>query len=214
MALIDDLRQLVQDEVNRIDMAEAPTGDGSIDRKIRETVREYHQREIYNRDLVEDVYVFETSTTLQQINMSAFPSFRKIAYIRPYIPGSLSSVFSDSQSVPEGSSFEEINVERWVDGYGYDRANVWYLSGANPLVLNINSAQSIDRIVWGYYRYPVVEPIAELDSWIALEYKRMVAWNVAHQVFISLGKDAEADRMAKRLASLELTFLGNQVISK
>lgn len=213
---LDRIVALVQDEIKRPDKA------AEVNRRIQNVTLNYHRLDLFARDLQEVVHIFmvvgtPTAANIQQIDRKEYPLLRRIRYIRGWNPVQWNSnSITNAVGSFEGNDFEQATPGvGTMDGYGYDRDKIWYLAGNQ---INMRSVVAFDRVALGYYADPLVNPVEQLDSWIANEYSSMVALKVASQLYISLGKVEEANRLIKvdlgGPTGLEMAFLGNQVLSK
>lgn len=194
----------VQDEVNRREK------EAEIKRRIQRAVLKYHKIEEFRRDLVEGPRIFNTSEFIQQIDITTVPTFRKVKYIRLMDPNQINSV-TGILGTDEANDFEEVSVDRLMDGYGADRTRVWYLGGTS---VNLRAGMNFSAVQWGYLATPIVDPIENINSWIAAEHPELIAQDVAKRIFISVGKLDEASGMEKERARSELLLLSSDVISK
>jgi len=196
--------EVVQDEVNRPDRMD------EIKRRIQRAVLKYHRIERFRRDILESAMVFPASQAIQQIDISLLATFREVVYIRLNDPTQTNNL-TTLLGTTEGNDFEQISIQRVMDGYGYDKNRVWYLAGTQ---INLRAEASFQNIQWGYLVLPVVEPIESMTSWIAQQHYELIAQEVVKRIFVSTGKLDEANGMERERMRSELILLSSDVISK
>lgn len=218
MTMLDDLYQSVLDKVKR------PDKEAAIKRFIRSTLIYYHSKEQYPKDLVEVPHIFmnsgvEFSGTIQRIDKQDYPRLRRVKYIalgNAGFPSNQTAWLPALQTyvgqLGQVSYFEEIAVDRVLNGYNINKGNVWYEAADN---INLRGAVAFSRVMIGYYAFPVLFPDAALNSWIGARFPEMIAYRVARQIFKDIGKIDEANGYTKvEIPEQELLFLGEQALSK
>lgn len=199
--------QLLDDDVGRADLKQA----GVYDRRIQRSLAKYHRKEFWQRDIVDsDPVLFPApQTALQQLDLRAFPRFRKLAYLRDYDPN---AQYIDSTNQVKigitGAHYAEISLPFGTDYFGYDKDFVFYRAGE---VINLRSRGPIKSVLLGYYTDPLVEPVANVNSWIADLYPDLIVADAKARIFADIGKSSEAKEAQIERAELELTLFANNL---
>lgn len=225
----EDIYAKIQDDVHRLDLGPVSAGGtGEIDRRIQRALLKYHRKDNWKRDLIEQEYVFALEQTavpttivvgadslfmtqfgqvaqgvfIQQINLDYLTRYRQTAYIRKWqtvtrYGTSITDPATGQQGTLANGDFTERSPDRMFDGYGYDINDVMYLSGNN---INLRSSTPMSKAYIGYFSDPVITPVTDIASWIALGYQELLAAEVAAMIFKRSGKDEEAKAQAGVLA--------------
>lgn len=173
----DQVYQLIIDDTKR------PDKSAEIIRRIQRAVTKYHRKDFWKKDLVIQIYAFKDSAQLQSIDTTLLPRFRALSFMRKFDP---------SSSTPtSGGELKEVGPNGLIDGYGYDKTNVFYRAGGR---IQLNSSTPIHGVVIGYFVDPQIEPAATMNSWIMFEYPSLIAAEVKEKVFADIGKTDEATR--------------------
>jgi hypothetical protein len=98
--------------------------------------------------------------------------------------------------------FEEMDVTQMLDRYGYKRFNTYYQAGST---YNFLTDTNDEAVIVSYYRNPVATETG-YSSWIAEEYKELVAFEAAIFVFSSIG-DKEQEARIEKMAAQQLAIL-------
>lgn len=190
-AAYDRVEQYVIDDTGRADKAQVDSsGSSVIQRRVRRAVLAMHRMDFWKKDFNEQIYIFDTgSQAIQVIDTTLLPRLRAFGYIRPW-----SSVLQDQYQnnitgAPKGPGLTEINPERMLDGYGYDRQDTFYRAN-NSIKLNLK--EPTDRVLIGWFQDPFLDPINTSDSWILTDYPDLIAAIVKRRVFKDIGKDDES----------------------
>lgn len=199
--------QLLDDDVGRADMKAA----GIYDRRIQRALGLWHRKEFWQRDIIDqDPIIFGNQTlAVQQINLMAIDRFRKLAYLRDYDPNA-SYLGSNNQVVygVAGAEYEEISLPFSTDSFGYDKNYVFYRAGE---LLQLRSAAAIKAVLLGCYIDPVVEPVANINSWIADLYPNLIAATVKARLFSDIGKMDEAKAAQGEMMEESMTLFANNL---
>lgn len=182
MALFDDILADVYTITNRPDLVnESKLG-------IRAATIKLHSLELWNEDREVEQLPVVTTNSLFTLAKSTFTySPRQIEFFKkPF-----DDVF-----------FEEIDVKQMLDRYGFKRFNIYYQAGQNYNFLTDTADESV---IVSYYRNPVATETG-YDSWIAQEYKELVAFEAAIFVFSSIG-DKEQEARIEKMAAQQLAIL-------
>lgn len=189
MAVFDIAEQYITDDVGRPEMSEVDANGSSIvRRRIQRAVLAMHRIDFWQKDFVEQKYAFQYNQAVQVINLASFPRIRSIGYIRKF-NSSLASNADVSIFGQAGDMFKEINPQQVFDGYSYDRRNSMYRSGST---IKINSSESIQELLVGWFIDPLLDPIAVCDSWILTDYPSLIAAAAKRRIFKDIGKDEES----------------------
>jgi len=220
--------QYVQDDIKRPDLIDV------IGRRVQRALLKFHRIDVWKKDLIEARYMFPTANSavvvqeitggnslfmnsmqqvgqlyVQQINKELLTRVRKMMYIRKWVTTDQNGLTTyDPQSGTLGTSaggdLTERSPDRMFDGYGGDLNDVFYESGQ---FINIRSSTPLSQVFIGYFADPIIEPVANIASWIAVDYPQLIASEVAYRVALSIGKNEEAagfkDSVSQELASLQ-----------
>jgi hypothetical protein len=178
---VDYIIQNVIDDTGRPDKVE------EIKRRIQRAVMFHHLKDFYKKDHNDNIYVFLTSDTEQVIDTNLIDRFRQFSYVRKYM--TVDQNGNPIQPTTQDGEITAIAPELAFDGYGFDKTDVMYRSGTD---IKIRSANPITQVFIGYFSFPVIEPIENLDSWIANTYPALIVARAKRRIFKDLGKDDEA----------------------
>jgi hypothetical protein len=186
----DRVSQYIVDDTGRPDKAIADSaGSSVISRRIRRAVLGMHRIDFWKKDFREQIFIFDQTGQIQVIQAAYLPRLRAFGYIRKW-DGNLSDQYQNNVTgAPKGSSLDELNPEKMVDGYGYDRQDVFYRAGDE---IKLNLSAPTDRVLIGWFQDPLLDPIAASDSWILSDYPDLVAAIVKRRIFKDIGKDDES----------------------
>jgi hypothetical protein len=226
------INNFIQDDVKRPDLQSV------IDRRIQRALLKFHRKDNWKKDLIECRYVFPTANSavvvqeitggnslfmnsmqqvgqlyIQQIDKEQLTRVRQFMYIRKWITADENGLaIFDPQSGTLGTSaggdLTERSPDRMFDGYGGDLNDVFYESGQ---FVNIRSSTPLSQVFIGYFSDPVVEPAANIASWIATMYPMLIAAEVAWRVFLSIGKNEEAGGAKQERDEELLNLQGNNI---
>lgn len=139
-----------------------------------------HGLDDFWRDRVEGQLNTPTPAYQQQFSLSGnFPQLKKVAYIRPY----------DGATQRAGKKLTPTNPTDVFCCDGTDKTNMWWLNGDSVV---IKTAQKVNSFLFGYFRRPIVTPIAQYDSWMATQHPWAIIDEAAATIFASIGFDASA----------------------
>lgn len=176
----------VQIIVKRPDLAER------IQSAVRAATEKLHSLDFWYRDLVEVPVQFDRDFYLQNFDpRQVIPKFRKAKYIRIWEGGvdGRATIFLDP-----------IQIEEAIDGYGYEKTNVFYMAGQ---LLQIRGTCNILRVLFGAYRFPTITPAESYSSWIAEDYPWGIIYEASRAIFRSISMAEEA--AAYERLTLEIT---------
>lgn len=143
-----------------------------IQSAVSASILRCHHSDFFYRDIVEVPVQFTEVKHLQRFTPTeVLPRFRKVKYIR-YWHGGTDGRF--------GAMFTPIQIEASVDGYGYERDDVFYMAGTK---LQLRGSLPIHRILFGAYQHPVISPTDAVESWILAEYPFAVIYDAAATIF-------------------------------
>jgi hypothetical protein len=197
----------LDDDIGRGDLKAA----GVYDRRIQRSLAKYHRKEFWQRDIVDsDPILFPAPyAAVQQIDLRNLPRFRKLAYMRDYDPN---ATYVDPTNQVKigvaGVEYDEISLPFGTDYFGYDKNYVFYRAGE---VVNLRSKGPIKAVLIGYYVDPLVEPVANINSWIADLYPDLIAADVKVRIFSDIGKDAEAKGARDERMDFEMNLFANNL---
>jgi hypothetical protein len=156
----------------------------------RATLRAHHL-DFFSRDLYEVPLVFDTPAYLQEIEYrTVIPRFRAIKYLRHY----------DAVTDSAGKFLNKITPEETLNNYGETKTDVFYIAGD---VIQIRSSILLEYLLSGWYRHPDITD-SGFSSWIADEHPSAIVYAAAREIFKSIGKDEEYQRMASDVAEQDM----------
>lgn len=214
MGTYADLHQIIVDDTGRRDMGDPAIiagGSGVIKRRIQRALIRFHRMDFWRKDFNLQELAFQNEQAIQIINLDLFPRLRAVGFIRAYDPDVISAYNSTIFGLPRGAGFEEINPEKMLDGYGYDRRDTMYRAGNE---IHLNSSIALSSVLIGWFQDPQVEPIETSQSWILTDYQDLIAADVKMRLFKDIGKDEE-NRSAKEelLGEIQLLQTNNVRLS-
>lgn len=198
---IDFIIQCVVDDTGRPDKVE------EIKRRIQRAIIKHHYKDFYKKDHIDVIYAFLTTATEQVIDTTLIDRFRAFSYLRKFMTVDVNG--NPIAPTTEGGDLKETAPEIGFDGYGFDKLNVYYRSGTD---VKIRSSTPMDQVFLGYYSYPLVEPIANINDWLIDEFPGLIAATVKRRIFKDIGKDEES-KSAKEEEDEELLTLQTNNIS-
>jgi len=161
-----------------------------------------HNSGFFYNDLLELAVQFDEPRRIQTFDPTDVSSYyRRVKYMRIW----------DGDVDGEAREFlEHINTEAALDSYGYLRLNVFYMAGK---FLQIRTRVELDKILFGFYRYPDVTP-GGYDSWIANEMPWAIIWEAARTIFLQIGYQEQAAQMQSLVAEQyqQLTYQTADVV--
>lgn len=151
-----------------------------------------HHADDWIKDLSEYSVAFGVPDYFQTIDYKALiPLWRKPRYIRKY----------DVSGGP-GAFLEYLEPEKVVDGYGYNRQDVFYVAGSN---IQIRSSDKIANALMGVYTNPDISN-AGYNSWIADDHKFAIVYEAAAIIFKTTGLD-EQERSYRLMVAEQFALL-------
>ncbi|SRR5260221_3489746 len=197
--------QYLDDDVGRDDLKAA----GIYDRRIQRSLLKYHRKEFWARDIVEDIIAYtDTSLSIQEIDLRNLARFRKLAYLRDFDPNAVNNNTNPPTMGLAGQHFTEISLPFSVDYFGYDKTFVYYRAGE---ILRLRSDTRMKNSLIGYFIDPLLEPVANVNSWLADLYPDLIAADVKVKIFGDIGKDDEKKDSKDERAESELTLFANNL---
>jgi hypothetical protein len=137
---------------------------------IRQAVRTAHRAGTFPKDLCTLPLTVSTDQ-VQQIDLSSVaPDLRAIARVFP---------------TDLDYEYKEVQVLDLFDNDGYARTDVFWLIGTN---LMVRAAAPYSALSISYYRHPVLAPIENLSSWIAIEHQDLIILWAAATVLTFIGE--------------------------
>lgn len=156
---------------------------------VRAATLKAHHSDFYYKDLYEQSVEFGQEYFIQNfLPTDIFPNFRKAKYVRFW--------HGDVDGQP-GRFLEPIQIENSLDGYGCNKADVFYMAGQ---LLQIRTSAPIKRCLFGAYLHPKIIPVNDYCSWIANEYPWAIIHEAARSIFKAIGKDSEAAEQTRLVA--------------
>lgn len=183
------VEELVIDDTGRPNFAVLDTnGSSLIMRRIRRAVLAMHRIDFWLKDLVEQLYAFDSSASIQIIDTTYLPRLRSVGYLRKWDAQLASAYQANVTGSPRGSSFAELNPANILDGYSADKQDTMYRSGQ---MIKLNSSIPIQQVLIGWFQDPLLDPITATDSWILKNYPDLICAHVKRRLFKDIGKDEE-----------------------
>jgi len=178
MSVYTEIRDAVFAWTNR------PTFTTETDLAIRHAVRAAHRAGTFYRDLVTTPLVGQSiSTQIQTIDLSSVaPMYRQLAYVKP----------TDYEM-----KYDEAHILDLFDLDKQPRLDVYWVVGNT---MNIRAAAPAENITLCYYKNPTLTPIADLDSWIAVDHPDLIICSAAASIFAAIGEQeikARVEAIAK-----------------
>lgn len=194
------LVSMVISETQRPDLA------AQTQNAVLAAVLDLHTRDFFYRDIQPAQVVFDTTAYLQQLDTSALPRFRSLAYCRKWTnqlnssaqnPDVLPPLYAPYYPYSIGNSADLliniIDPSDLFDTYGYLKTNVGYQVGDT---FNIKSNTPLPACQIGWYTFPNIDAsnnFAGFSSWIALMYPYAVVYLAVSKVLNGAGlKDVAA----------------------
>ena len=158
---------------------------------IRNAIRTAHKSGKFWRDLVTVSITGVPIAEVQQIDLSAYPDFRQLATLESPI-----------------ARMEPVDVLDLYDLDGYKKQNVCWGLGTT---LNVRAATPSDTFTLEYFKYPVVNPIEDVATWICDQHEDLIVLWAAATVLTTLGEQ-EIKARVERLAAMALQDLQSDAI--
>ena len=147
---------------------------------VRAATLKAHQKDDWIRDLQEDSIEFTTANYYQTFEYkTVFPLWRKPSYIRNYD--------NTANTGGPGKFLTYITPDKVIDGYGYNRLDVFYVAGSN---IQIRTKCENQFFLLGYYANPDVTPLG-FSSWIADEFPFAITYEAVAIIFKTVGLDEQ-----------------------
>ncbi|CAM6053467.1 unnamed protein product [Sphagnum tenellum] len=188
---------MVMTETNRPDLV------AETNQAVFEATLSAHSSDFYYKDILQAQMTFNTTDYFQTVDTTTLTNFRSFAFFRKAVPGpTLYAPFDGSVSNPlppitnnpttlpqvTYAFLDKIEPDDIVDGYGYDKFDVWYQAGTS---INVKSSTSLSNAQIGWYAYPELD-IADLgtafSSWIANELPYVIVYKAAASVMQKIGQ--------------------------
>lgn len=176
---------------------------------IQEATLALHGVENWWRDQVDQQVVFQASANYQTIPLANLPRFRTFKYIRKYDPIAADPLNSNLYTGSAGSFFEPCPPDKILDKYAITKDNIYYLSGGGSnanAVAQLRSTVAFQYLMIGWMGFPVVEPLAQYQSWIAELYP----YAIITQAALKMKKyvtDADAAKLLEGDAERHMSVL-------
>lgn len=202
MAIFDTALQYIIDDTGRPELADVAK------RRIQRTVLKLHRVDFFKKDLIEQIHAFQYTQAVQNLNEALYPRLRAIGYIRKFDTSAPANSDPSLFSGFAGDFFKEVNPQMAMDGYGFDKQNTMYRASGS---IRLNSSEAINRVLFAWFRDPIIEPIEVCDSWILQYYPNLVACDVKKRIFKDIGKDEESRSSKEEYDEEFMTFLANNI---
>lgn len=137
-----------------------------------------HQMDDWIKDLREYSIQFSSSDFYQSLDYKQLlPLWRKPRYVRKY----------DITGAAVGKFLTYLEPEQVIDGYGADRADIFYVAGDS---LQIKSSTSLQYALLACYVNPDITE-AGYNSWIADDHKFAIVYEAVAIIFKTIGYDEQ-----------------------
>lgn len=158
----------------------------------KQTLRMHHLN-FWQKDYVERVIPIpgnpsQNYFTYQIDIRQNMPGLRRLNYIRKW----------DTVGLAPGQFFGKLDPSAALDSYALNKNNKVYLAGST---LNVVSTTADLAVLVGYYKHPVINPLAAYSSWIAEEYPYAITDAATQTVFTMIGKMDEAALYGKKVSN-------------
>lgn len=148
---------------------------------IKNALLKAHSSDFYLRDIFETTFQFGAPGFIYQFEpKSIVPRYRSMKYLTIIDPITLEFV----------RELKPIPLEKFLDGYGYIRTDVFYAAGSQ---IQIRSSTNDTVFGLGCYLYPDTTLVA--PSWIADEFKFAIVYEAARTLFKTIGFDSQSAAM-------------------
>lgn len=195
----------LDDDINRPDLKVA----GVYDRRIQRSLLKFHRKEMWNRDILENTVVFTDPTQfVQEFDLRKVVRFRHMAYVRQWDPDIINYTTTPPTQGTSVGDFVECSPDKMTDYFGYDKNFVMYRAGE---MLRMRSKFPMKAILVGFFIDPLLEPVANINSWIADLYPNLIATDVCVRIFKDIGKDEESKGAIVERTELEQTLFANNL---
>lgn len=200
---IDYIIQNVVDDTGRGDKVE------EIKRRIQRAIMFHHMKDFYKKDHVDNIYVFGSESAQQVIDTNLLDNFRQFSYMRKFMTVDING--NPIQPTTQTGEITPIAPELAFDGYGFDKTDVMYRSGTD---VKIKSSTPISQLFIGYFTFPHIEPISQVNDWLTATYPALIAARAKRRIFKDMGKDDEAKSADEEEKEELLTLQTNEITLK
>lgn len=183
MSLYSDIRDAIFVWTNRPDLT------AETDYAIKQALRTAHRAATFYRDLTEVALTGLDTGQIQTIDLStAAPNYKQICYLKPtdsdmwYTPVDILDLFDQDRVV---------------------KTNVYYGMGTS---LILRASNPVADLTLCYYKSPLTNPIASIDSWIADLHQDLIVLWAAGTILAFIGEQ-EIKTRVENLAKLAYTDL-------
>lgn len=153
---------------------------------VKNALLKAHSADYYLRDIYETNFSFATPASIYQLEIKELiPRFRSMKYLTVIDPVSLAFT----------RQFHPISIEKFLDGYGYQRTDVFYVAGNQ---IQIRSCDTAALFGIGCYLYP--DTTLASPSWIADEFPSAILYEAARTIFKLIGYDEQSASSERLLA--------------
>lgn len=153
---------------------------------LKNALLKAHSSDFFLKDLYETNFQFADAAYIYSLDYKALiPRFRAMKYLSIIDPVT-------NEFVRE---LKPISVEKFIDGYGYIREDVYYMAGSQ---LQIRSSDTSKIFGIGCYLYP--DTTLTVASWIADEFPFAILYEAARTIFKSIGYDEQSTAMERLVA--------------
>ncbi|CAN5950083.1 unnamed protein product [Sphagnum jensenii] len=188
---------MVITETNRPDLI------AETNQAVFEATLSAHSSDFYYKDILQAQMTFNTADYFQTVDTTMLTNFRSFAFFRKAVPGpTLYAPFDGSLSNPlppisnnptnlpqvTYAFLNKIEPDDIVDGYGYDKFDVWYQTGSS---IQVKSSTTLSNAQIGWYAYPnldIADAGAAFSSWIANELPYVIVYKAAASVMQKIGQ--------------------------
>jgi hypothetical protein len=168
-----------------ISLTRRPDLEAKIESAVKAATLKAHQSDYFFNDLTEVAIEFDQPRFIQNFRpRDVLPRYRHAKYIRIWRGGAS----SDARAF---EFLEHIHVENAIDGYGYNKLNVFYFAGE---LLQMRVRQPVEHVLFGAYQHPNITT-ENFNSWIAEDYPYTIVYEAARSIFLSTSFQEQAAQM-------------------
>ena len=178
----------------------------NVQQAVIATTMKLHTMDLFYKDIVEAVAVFETAAFIQELDTGTLPRYRSLNHIRKWdpayeqyqlTPSLLPPLygFQNIDGIPTNPNLalkmlDIITPDNIFDMYRTERVDVAYVAGTS---IKIKSSTSLTQALVGWYAYPVTGVSAATQystysSWIATEFPWAIIYDAAGTELFSIGE--------------------------
>lgn len=157
---------------------------------IQAATLKIHHMDFWYKDLIEVTVEFSDPQFISNFAPTdVIPRFRKAKYLRIWE--------GDAAGIPT-RFLTPIQIENVLDGYGYQKSDVFYQAGN---LIQIRTRAPLQRALFGCYAHPNVTTSA-YSSWIAVEEPYAIIHEACRVIYREIGYAEQASVQESLLAEI------------